>query len=54
MNLESEFTFGKYKGSQVEDVIEDDPEYIRWLCENTGKYFDDEVHEALERRERRR
>ena len=54
MNLESEFKFGKHKGGQVEDVIEDDPAYIRWLCENTKTQFDDDVLEALERRESRR
>ena len=54
MNLESEFKFGKHKGEQVEDVVEDNPEYIRWLCENTKTQFDEDVLEALERREGRR
>jgi uncharacterized protein (DUF3820 family) len=54
MNLESTFRFGKYKGRQVEDVVEDDPGYIRWLCENTETEFDDAVLEALEKRESRR
>lgn len=54
MTLENIFKFGKYKGHQVEDVIEDDPEYVRWLCENTETSFDEEVLEALEKRERRK
>ena len=27
------FRFGKYKGAPVNDVIEKDPDYCRWLCE---------------------
>jgi hypothetical protein len=27
------FRFGKYKGTPVNDVIEKDPDYCRWLCE---------------------
>lgn len=54
MNLQSEFKFGKCKGDQVEDVLEDDPSYIRWMVENTNTQFDDEVLEALEKREARR
>lgn len=56
MNLQSEFKFGKYEGKEVdvEDVVEDDPSYVRWLVENTDTQFDDEVLEALEKREARR
>jgi len=54
LTLESEMPFGKHKGAQVEDLIEDHPEYIRWLCENTSTGFDDDVLEMLEKREARR
>jgi hypothetical protein len=54
MNLEGTLKFGKYKGQQVEDVVEDDPGYIRWLVENTDTHFDDEVLETLSKREARR
>lgn len=54
LTLESDMPFGKHKGSQIEDLIEDEPEYVRWLCENTDIQFDDECLEALERREQRR
>lgn len=47
MNLESIFTFGKHKGEQVEDVIEDDPYYIRWLVENDIRQFDEETLELI-------
>lgn len=26
--------FGKYKGEQVQDIIEKDPDYIRWCLDN--------------------
>ena len=54
MTLEDTFKFGKYKGQQVEDVIDDDPSYVRWLCENTETHFDDEVLETLSKREARK
>lgn len=50
MKLESIFTFGKHKNEQVEDVIEDDPEYIRWLVENDVVQFDEETLELLSKK----
>lgn len=47
LTLESILTFGKHKGEQVEDLIEDNPSYIRWLMENTDMIFDEEVYEKL-------
>ncbi len=55
LTLESDMPFGKYKGRQVEDVIEDDPSYVRWMAENSDNIeFDNEALEALEKREQRR
>ena len=54
LKLDDEMTFGKHKGKQVEDLVEDDPSYIRWLVENAGTEFDNETLEALEKREARR
>jgi len=54
MKLDSEFKFGKHKGEQLEDVIEDDPDYVRWLAEEKNFDFDEEVYDALERRARRK
>ena len=34
MGLQSIFTFGAHKGKQVEDLIEDRPNYIAWCVEN--------------------
>lgn len=49
LTIENIFKFGKYKGQQVEDVLTDDPEYIKWLCENTDIMFDEETLEKLEK-----
>ncbi len=34
MKTTDEFTFGKHQGETLEDVCEDDPEYIIWLSKN--------------------
>lgn len=50
MGLDDAFGFGKYKGEQVEDVIEDDPRYIAWCVENDIVEFDEEVMELITKR----
>jgi len=50
MNLESVFSFGKHKGSQLEDVIEDDPNYIEWMVMEGVVGFDEETLEAISKR----
>jgi len=50
MGLESIFTFGKHKNQQVADVIEDDPDYIRWVVENNVIEFDEETLELISKR----
>ncbi len=47
--LEYIFTFGKHEGQQLEDVIEDDPDYIGWLARDEFD-FDDEVLELIGKR----
>ena len=54
LKLDDEMPFGKHKGKQVEDLVEDEPSYIRWLVENANTEFDNETLEALEKREARR
>ncbi len=49
-SLDSILSFGKYKGYQIEDVIEDDPKYISWLIENTQHTFDEEAMQLLQKR----
>jgi len=49
LTLECLMPFGKYKGQQVEDLLEDDPQYIHYLAED-GLSFDEEVLENLSKR----
>lgn len=50
MQLDSIFKFGKHIGQQLEDVIEDDPDYIEWCCENEVGDFDEEALELISRK----
>lgn len=50
LSLDDIFTFGKHKSHQVEDVIEDDPMYIRWLVEADVVTFDEEVMQLLSKK----
>ena len=47
MGLEDEFTFGKHKGQQLEDVITDHPDYIQWLISEGVVLFDEEAMELI-------
>lgn len=47
MGLEDILTFGKHKGQQLEDVIEDDPRYVEWLATETDIDFDEETLQLL-------
>jgi len=40
-------TFGKYKGSSIEDIFETDPYYIVWVYDNvlTQDVISDELYE---------
>lgn len=44
--------FGKYKGETVGNLIQDAPDYLAWLCQNTDFELDhilmDEVEHAYE------
>lgn len=33
-NLRDRLTFGKHQGETLQDVIDDDPQYIEWIIEN--------------------
>lgn len=50
MGIDDIFTFGKHKGEQLEDVIEDDPEYVEWLCQEEIVNFDDEAYELISKK----
>jgi len=49
MGLDDIFTFGKHEHQQLEDVIEDDPDYIGWLAEK-GFDFDEETLELISKK----
>ncbi len=49
--LETELNFGKkHKGETIEEIIEDDPEYLLWAID-TIEWFelDDEAEKELEK-----
>lgn len=33
INPQGEFIFGKHKGDLVEDVADEDPDYLRWILD---------------------
>jgi len=41
------FTFGKYKGEKVMDIIKDNPEYVHWCGQNVA-WFELTVEQAKE------
>ena len=41
------FTFGKYKGEKVMDIIKNNPEYVRWCGQNVA-WFELTVEQAKE------
>lgn len=47
MGLDSIFKFGKHIGGQLEDVIEDDPDYIGYLVMEEIVGFDEEACELI-------
>jgi len=40
--------FGKYQGSTVRELIDEEPSYISWLFEKETVTFDNEVIKELE------
>lgn len=41
------FGFGKYKGSQMQDIIEKDLQYIQWYINNKASDYDKKCYELL-------
>lgn len=45
-SLNDEFTFGKYRGKTLKEVIEKEPTYIEWcMSEITDFLMDDEAYD---------
>jgi len=50
LRLDDVLDFGKHKGCQIEDLIDDDPSYLAWLYDQDENVFDSEVIQILEKR----
>lgn len=44
-----EFTFGKYRGEAVDDIIRRDPDYVSWGLNNDVITLDEELKALLDR-----
>ena len=47
LTLEDTIPFGKYRGVDVVDIVNDDPDYIEWVINNTEYEFDEEVMQLI-------
>ena len=47
--MDDAMTFGKHKGTEIEEILDDDPEYLKWAAENTDTEFDAEVMDKISR-----
>ena len=48
-SLNSKFDFGKHKGKNVAEIIENEPTYIKWCIENIDNFeLDNEAYEEYE------
>lgn len=41
------FSFGKYKGSQMQDILEQDKQYVNWYLNNKASEYDMKCYELL-------
>lgn len=48
LNLQSYLEFGKYSGTQLRELIHEDPDYVVWCIENEVFEVDEETLEYLE------
>jgi hypothetical protein len=49
LGMDTVLNFGAHKGQQVEDLIDDAPDYIAWLVENEIRTFDEEAMQAFQK-----
>lgn len=48
LGLSDAMPFGKYAGDELREVLDNDPEYLRWLVGMRGKGFvTDDIYETL-------
>ena len=48
--LDDFMPFGKHEGEQIEDLIEDEPQYMAWVANNEVVELDKEVIELMAER----
>ena len=41
--------WGQYEGTEIEELVADDPQYLKWLMEEEKIQFDEEVVELVSR-----
>lgn len=47
LGLEDMMPFGKHRMCQIEDLVYDEPGYMRWLAEDTDTDLDQEVLDLM-------
>gem|GEM_PF-3797951 len=50
LRLDDVLSFGKHKGCEVEDLLDDDPRWLAWIYEQDNDIFDCEVIAEMEKR----
>ena len=46
-SLDTILTFGKHEGAMIEDLIEDDPDYVAWMSDQEFN-FDEKAIKLME------
>ena len=46
-SLFDEFTFGKYAGECLCDILDEDPQYVAWAYENAGITFGEGIKDRV-------
>lgn len=47
LDLDDKMPFGKYRGYTLSDIIEVDPDYLEWCCNNTKVKITEDVKEYI-------
>lgn len=47
-HMDSYMPFGKYQGKRIDELIEEDPKYVKWAMDNLNFSLDEECQEFLE------
>ena len=49
LGMDDKMPFGQYKDTEIEEILGDDPEYLKWVAEDTDTEFDAEVMDKIAR-----